>query len=288
MRNNLSPRQLAQATGVSESTIKRWVDGGRLKASRTAGGHRRIDVDEAVRFLRRHGIVPTSPEVLGVPMPFREERPTLEQAAGKLEQALLEGNAEEVRGLIFGLYIVGHAAAAIIDGPIRAAMSRIGEIWGERSEGIFLEHRASDLCAQALHQLRAWMKVEDDAVVAVGGAIEGDPYQLPTLSVALVLCDLGVEAVNLGPDCPYETLIDGARAHRARMVWLSVTSLHSPGQIVPAISDLAGRLEREGAALIVGGQGLQERSVSRVPNLHHLADLSHLRTLVAELTRQPT
>ena len=171
MKKNLSPRQLAQAAGVSESTIKRWVDDERLRAHRTAGGHRRIDVDEAVRFLRSNGIVPASPEVLGLPMPFRDARPTLEEAAGILERALLDGDAEEVRGLIFGLYLVGHGAAAIIDGPIREAMSRIGSRWNDDPEGIFLEHRASDLCSQTLHQLRGWMRSEDSGLVAVGGAI---------------------------------------------------------------------------------------------------------------------
>lgn len=283
MKKNLSPRQLARATGVSESTIKRWVDDGRLQATRTVGGHRRIDVEEAVRFLRQNQITPASPEVLGVPMPFREERPTLEGAAEKLERALRDGDREEVQGIVLGLYLCGHNPASIIDGPVRQAMTHIGEIWGNRPEGIFLEHRASDLCLHALHRLRAWMSVEAPRAVAVGGAIAGDPYQLPTLSVALALTDLGVEAVNLGADCPFETLLDGARAHDARLVWLSVTSLPLPRQSLPAIADLAATLQAEGRALVVGGQGMQARTVERVPNLHYVPDLAGLETLLESL-----
>jgi len=37
----LSPRELAEALGVSESSLKRWVDAGKIAASRTEGGHRR-------------------------------------------------------------------------------------------------------------------------------------------------------------------------------------------------------------------------------------------------------
>ena len=46
----LSPRQLAVAIGVSESSLKRWADDGRLAVERTAGGHRRIPLPEAVRW----------------------------------------------------------------------------------------------------------------------------------------------------------------------------------------------------------------------------------------------
>ncbi|HEX9106572.1 MAG TPA: MerR family DNA-binding transcriptional regulator, partial [Longimicrobiales bacterium] len=49
----LSPRELAEAVGVSESSLKRWADRGVLAVERTAGGHRRIPLGEAVRFIRR-------------------------------------------------------------------------------------------------------------------------------------------------------------------------------------------------------------------------------------------
>ena len=52
MRHVLSPKELAQAIGVSESSLKRWADEGLLRATRTAGGHRRIPLAEAIRFLR--------------------------------------------------------------------------------------------------------------------------------------------------------------------------------------------------------------------------------------------
>ena len=40
----LSPRELAEAVGVSESSLKRWADRGRVHVHRTEGGHRRIPV----------------------------------------------------------------------------------------------------------------------------------------------------------------------------------------------------------------------------------------------------
>ena len=38
----MSPVRAAALIGVSESTLKRWVDAGHIRAEKTAGGHRRI------------------------------------------------------------------------------------------------------------------------------------------------------------------------------------------------------------------------------------------------------
>ena len=66
MKPLLSPRELADAIGVSESSIKRWVDGGLIGATKTAGGHRRIPINEAVRFLRDRQSSLVKPEAIGL------------------------------------------------------------------------------------------------------------------------------------------------------------------------------------------------------------------------------
>ena len=49
----LTPKELAEAIGASESSIRRWVDTGDIRVARTAGGHRRITLSEAIRFIRQ-------------------------------------------------------------------------------------------------------------------------------------------------------------------------------------------------------------------------------------------
>ena len=66
MKSLLSPRDLADAIGVSESSLKRWADAGKIQVSRTDGGHRRIPLAEAVRFIRATGAQVVRPDILGI------------------------------------------------------------------------------------------------------------------------------------------------------------------------------------------------------------------------------
>jgi len=46
-----SPKQVAERLGVSESSVKRWLDQGAVPILRTAGGHRRVSQESVERLL---------------------------------------------------------------------------------------------------------------------------------------------------------------------------------------------------------------------------------------------
>jgi excisionase family DNA binding protein len=50
----ISTKQAAELLGVSQRTIQNWVDNGKLKSSRTAGGHRRLNPDDVKNVLQAH------------------------------------------------------------------------------------------------------------------------------------------------------------------------------------------------------------------------------------------
>lgn len=45
------PNQAAELLGVSVDTVRRWADEGRLKTTKTDGGHRLVDGKDLARFL---------------------------------------------------------------------------------------------------------------------------------------------------------------------------------------------------------------------------------------------
>src|ERR1019366_5766900 len=49
----LSPREAAEALGISYPTLKQWIYRGKIKTVKTAGGHHRVPARELERYLPR-------------------------------------------------------------------------------------------------------------------------------------------------------------------------------------------------------------------------------------------
>ena len=140
------------AVGVSESSLRRWVDAGEIQTYRTQGGHRRIPITEAIRFVRESGSALVRPEILGIG-PDAEDSGKI-ATAERLFQSLVDGQQEKAAGIIMSLFMAGESTAGICDGPLREAMHRAGELWHHSRQGILREHRATEICSHLLHQLR--------------------------------------------------------------------------------------------------------------------------------------
>jgi len=255
----LSPKQLARAIGVSESSLKRWSDDGLLAAGRTAGGHRRIELPEAVRFIRAIGASVIRPDMLGL-SDVAALGPGFAQASDadkQIHAAMEGGHAQQLRAMIQSLYLAGWSPAAIFDGPVRSALVAIGTLWLHQEWGIVVEHRATDLCIQAVNQLRLLCPARaENAPVAVGGAAEFDPYMIPSLMVATVAGEAGFMDVNLGTLTAPSVLCNAAKHYQARLAWISVSV--SP-DIQRTVADLRGahdQLAAFGCSLVIGGRGL--------------------------------
>jgi len=276
----LTTTDFAQAIGASESSLRRWTNSGAIRTSRTMGGHRRIPLSEAIRFIRESGATIVRPELLGL----ATAAPAVSRAAGglvtseeALYQALADGDAAAVTGQLAGLYLGGMALAEIMDNALAGAMHRLGELWRHDQRGILVEHRATSICLQAVARLRQMLPAPEPAApIAVGGAGPGDPYVLPSLIVATVLCDSGYRDVNLGPETPIDVLAAAAEEQHAALVWLSVSVSGKLAELRRDVDRLIQRLRPLGASLVLGGRHAGELGVRRDPHVHVLQTMSEL------------
>lgn len=284
MKPIISPRELAAAIGVSESSLKRWSDDGLIRVSRTAGGHRRIAIGDAIRFVRAIGVPILRPEVLGLTdlTPGADALAT-ESAAERLLAFLRDGKTREARGLVLSLYLSGQSVAEIADGPLRSAMDELGRLWNHDPAGVFVEHRATDICIQAVQQLRRLVEPDVPGPVAVGGAPSGDPYLLPSMLVSAALAASSWQAVNLGPDTPFEALSTAVERHRPRLVWLSVSSVRDANELRDGVTGLATRLADRGTTLAIGGRALGELALPELPAVRQTATIAELVRVADEL-----
>lgn len=271
----LSPKELADALGVSESSLKRWTDAGRLRAARTGGGHRRIPLDEALRFIRATGTPVARPELLDLP--------ELDAVAPDVSlYALLEaGDARAVRGWLMGRYLAGASVADLCDGPLRAALYQLGELWRHGPDGIVVEHRATDVCLQAIAHLRGTFEAGPDAPLAIGAGPEDDPYLLPAAMAAAVLASAGMRVTNLGADTPLAALERAVADQEPALVWISATASLPPAR-GRAIGRYLGSLPPTTVA-VIGGQ--HRATIPAEPGVRVLGSMRELAAVAAEIPR---
>jgi len=269
----LSTRELADALGVSESSVKRWVDGGKIMAWRTEGGHRRIELSEAMRFIRASGTPLIRPEILDLP-----EVAAVRSTKKRLVSYLRDGNSVGARGWLMARYLEGSTIAELCDGPIREAMHKLGELWGHDEPGVHVEHRGTDVCLQAVAQLRSMISTPAaTAPAALGGAPAGDPYLIPSQLAAMTLTEVGMRAINLGPDTPVAALDAAVAAYQPKLVWASISTPLVPTR-ARSIKDWYATLPSS-ITVVVGGQqadglGKLPARVRRVYTMVELAEVA--------------
>jgi excisionase family DNA binding protein len=278
-RDLLTPKELALAIGTSESSVRRWVDSGAVKLSRTVGGHRRIPVTEAIRFIRERKVTVVRPDILGWPELGTEKGTALENTVtsdAQLRAAMERGSGRQIQALVLGWYVGGRNLAALCDGPIRSAMHAMGELWKHGEDGILVEHRATEWCTQAVAQVRSMMpSPAPEAPVAIGGTPEEEAHGLGSAMAAAILRECGYQDTNFGAFTPIRLLANMAREQRARLVWLSVT-MPPDARAKKETAELAKQLEAMGSTLVLGGQNADECA----PRNAAASNVQVLRTMV--------
>ena len=284
----LTPKELAAAIGASESSMRRWVDGGDVRVSRTAGGHRRIPLPEAIRFIRQLGAPVVRPELLGLgeiggvgttPAGTDDEELLFEQ--------LRNGDERAAKGLIVSRYLEGLSLPALFDGAISSALRRLGDLWHHDPRTILLEHRATAICIEAVAMLRGLLPTAaDDAPLALGGAPQGDPYLIPSMMVGAVLAGAGFRDVNFGGNTPVELLGAEAVERKAKLVWLSVSTEQAESTLREPVAGMGRLLEDHEIQLVLGGRhhaGVIPLGLKNVKSVGSMAELETLARDVLEL-----
>ncbi len=280
MKSQVSPKQLARALQVSESSVKRWCDQGVISTMRTAGGHRRISISTVIDFLRRNDYRVVQPEVLGLPVTTGSSERMLDRAQPTFREALLCGDEQRARAVVLDLFLAEHDLSSILDDVVARSLHEIGELWGCGDADVYQERRACEITLRVLHEIRQVIpSVESPVGLAIGGTPGCDLYHLPNTMVDLILRQTGWDTHNLGVGLPFDTLCQAIAHHRPRLFWLSVSHIDDNDQFVRDYQSLFASAPSE-TAFVVGGRALSEplrrhlQYASFCDNLRHLESCS--------------
>jgi methanogenic corrinoid protein MtbC1 len=282
-RELVSPKQVARAIGVSESSLKRWCDQGLISTVRTAGGHRKMPVADVLRFVRENGHTLASPEVLGLPPVGNASRLGLERGRTGLVEALLAGDEGLARQIVFDLHHAKHPLAVLCDEMIAAAFHDIGDRWACQTADVYQERRGCQIALRILFELRRLQPPPETSFPAIGGTVEGDQYVLPSAMAELVLQDAGFLATALGTSIPFPSLVHAVEETRPRLFWLSVSHVSEGIDFLTGFAALSRACGTTGTSLVVGGRALSADLLKRMRYAGHCASMQQLESFARNL-----
>jgi excisionase family DNA binding protein len=282
----ISPKQAARMLGVSESSMKRWCDKGLLEIHRTAGGHRRIPVSSLLSFIRTSGHQLFYSEEIGLPAGIAETNiKARKDARALLGKALAHGNESSARKIILSRWLGGTPLPEVLDDCIAPVFIDIGCAWEHDELEVYQERRSVVMAERVLSELRGLLTPpREDAPVALGGTLEGDPYSLATAMCELILRNCGWNAQNLGTWHPANTFIAAIETHRPRIFWLSTSSIADSATLQSSVAAIANAAHEYGTALIVGGQAIRNEEARHPLNFTaYCESMTRLESLANQL-----
>jgi excisionase family DNA binding protein len=278
MSKNLTPKQVAQAIGVSESSVKRWCDGGKIPFHKTAGGHRRLDTSDVLQFCRSHGQEIATPELLGLPSNTGQQQLGIRRASSLFVESLVKGDEDGLLRILLNLYLAGFSVPLIGDMVVAPAFTEIGSLWSEGSLDVFEERLGSTSIVKVMARFCDELpSVPPGARLALGASLEGDHYAVANSLVEACFKASGWRAIILGSNLPMSAISQAITKLQPKVLWLSVGADFSARRLKQSLTGLAEICARSGVTLAVGGRGVdvhysQElvKSARYFPNLQAL------------------
>ena len=259
----LKTQQVADALGVSVSSIKRWVDSGVLEATRTMGKHRLVLLSSALQFARREkfpvdGLLAMSAQPVSATIDDR--------LCDQLLDALKSGEDRKASSLIVSAYHSGLGVVPLADRLIRPTMERIGHGWLLGQWDIYEEHQATSLMMSTLAGLNSALiqSARGPRPLAIGASPEGDPYILPGLLAEITVREAGWDVRNLGGDLPLRSLAAATRKYRPKLIFLSASRIADRPQFLNDYSYFYEAANQVDAAVILGGRAFDPDLRSRL------------------------
>lgn len=279
--NFLTTRQLARMWQVSEATVKRWADAGRLHPSRTLGGHRRFALKEVLRFQNEQGLDVSRVALRGVSEGVAEPKGTgvIEQgAAEQFFDAIVGGQEGASAGVLLSSYMNGQPLIKILGETFTQAMHRVGYLWHCGEVTVAEEHLATQTARRAVETLRECIRREaSDGRCAVVCTVEEEMHEMAVLCIQLLLEEKGWSVYYLGAHTPFYSMTDAIEKQKPQLICISSTSNLALSRNARDYDQFHADAAKRGVTVVLGGEGFRDEAIrQRFPAHLHADNFSDL------------
>lgn len=263
--NFLTTRQLARMWQVSEATVKRWADAGRLHPSRTLGGHRRFALSEVLRFQNEQGLDVSREARRGLHASSVQSKGAggdEQEGAAQFFDAIVRGHEGAAAGVLLSSYMDGSPLVKILGVTVTEAMRRLGNLWHCGEVTVADEHLATQTATRAVETLRECIRREmvDDRR-AVVCTVEEEMHELPVLCVQLLLEEKGWSVVNLGAHTPFYAMTDAIENHKPQLICISSTANMALSRNAREYDQFRAAAMKRGVLTVLGGEGFRDEAI---------------------------
>ena len=266
MRDNqlFSPKEIGHALGVSEASIKRWVDKGKIGCIKTSGGHRKIPLHALVEYLHTNKAVLVNPEAVSIPDSTGRKKDKMAQSALELQSSFNACDEHTIRGIIYDLYLAGTPLHKIFDELLAPALHKLGCDWEDGTVDAFQERRTIQICIRTLYGFETFFPPpEDDAPVALLGTLSGDPYTVPVLMVEVCLRAIGWRTEFLGNDLPGESYVKAIEMYKPALTAISISAKDQ--ETAGHLQLIEKKCRKLKSGLLVGGRAVPSGCPDSMP-----------------------
>ena len=219
----------------------------------------------------------------GAPPPAPGKGPT---AAEMVYQAVLEGNREDIVGLIEAA-LTTISARELVDGQLIPAIIRVGELYEKQTYFLPQLMAGAEAMKKGLARLEPLLEATPDRPAGKGkillATVQGDIHDIGKNIVALMLRNHGYEVVDLGKDVATAAIIAAMKQHRPRAVGLSALMTTT----MTAMKDVIAAARQEGLVtpFLLGGAVVTAAYAEAVGGAYARDSVEAVRVL-AELLRR--
>ncbi len=259
---SLPTREVASLLGVTETTVKRWADSGRISCIRTPGGHRKFLLSDVARFAESQGLklagaqpppmTQQQLEQLQIGVALRDYR----RIAAVLKEEALQGDRKGLVELLLYLFKHQFTLPLVADEILRPAFSEIGVLWQNGKLRVNQEHAASSALEDALILSTASLHRKPARHKAVVCACPSQ--ELHALGLRCIAYSLEVEGWDvqyIGPNTPLTDIADQLPVYRPALVCVSVTIVRQRRQLLRELELLRKAVHAHKGIMVVGGRG---------------------------------